>query len=187
MTTREISPPAALAVTLAEARDQLRIEQDNTAFDTQLTIWIAGITKEAEHATGRVFVNRAMRATLDRFEPSICLSAPTFSVESVKFIDVDGQLRTLDPADYFADLVTEPGYVMPQVGKAWPATLVRANVVMVDYTAGSGTTANAVPDAARTFILARLTELWDPTAKEFKQTVRSNFTARLLDSLKVYG
>jgi uncharacterized phiE125 gp8 family phage protein len=187
MTTREVSPPAVLAVTVAEAKDQLRIDQDVTAFDGQLATWIAGITREAEHATGRKFVNRPMRVTLDRFEPSIRLSAPTFSVESVKFVDGEGQPQTLDPADYFVDLVTEPGYVMPVIGKAWPATLARANVVTVDYTAGYGAVATGMPDAARTFILARLSELWDPAAKEFKETVRSAFTTRLLDSLKVYG
>jgi uncharacterized phiE125 gp8 family phage protein len=187
MTTREVSPPAALAVTLAEAKDQLRIDQGDTAFDGQLAIWIAGITREAEHATGRKFINRPMRVTLDRFEPSIRLSAPTFSVESIKFIDVDGQERTLDPADYFVDLVTEPGYVMPQVGKAWPATAPRALTVMIDYTAGYGPDATTTPAAARLYILARLTEQWDPAVKEFKETVRSNFTGRLLDSLRIYG
>jgi uncharacterized phiE125 gp8 family phage protein len=187
MTTREVSPPTELAVTLAEAKDQLRIEQDNTAFDAQLTIWIAGIAKEAEHGTGRVFVNRPMRVTLDRFEPAIRLSAPTFSVESVKFFDVDGQLQTLDPAYYFADQITEPGFVLPALGKAWPATSARLLAVQVDYTAGYGPTAATVPAAARLYILARLAELWDPATKEFKETVRSNFTGRLLDSLKVYG
>jgi uncharacterized phiE125 gp8 family phage protein len=187
MTIRQISTPASLAVTLAEAKDQLRIEQDNTAFDAQLTIWIAGVAKEAEHATGRVFVNRPMRVTLDQFEPSIRLSAPTFSVENVKFVDAGAQERILDPADYFLDRVTEPGYVMPQVGKAWPSTLARVNTVMVDYTGGYGPDATTVPAAAKLYILARLAELWDPATKEFKETVRSNFTARLLDSLKVYG
>jgi uncharacterized phiE125 gp8 family phage protein len=187
MTTREISPPAVLAVTLAAAKDQLRIDQDNTAFDSQLAIWIAGITREAEHATGRVFVNRPMRATLDWFAPSIALSAPTASVESLKFVDTAGQERTLDPADYFVDKVTEPGFVMPQVGKAWPATLARANTVMVEYTGGYGPDAATVPEATKLYILARLTEQWDPAVKEFKETVRSAFTARLLDSLKVYG
>lgn len=187
MTIRELSPPAALAVTLAEAKDQLRIDQGDTAFDTHLATWIAGISQEAEHVTGRVFVNRTMRVTLDGFEPSIRLSAPTFSVESIKFIDVDGQQQVLDPADYFADQVTEPGYVMPQVGRAWPATLARANAVTVDFTGGYGPDATTTPPAAKLYILARLVEQWDPVVKEFKQTARSNFIPRLLDGLKVYG
>ncbi|WP_371767491.1 hypothetical protein [Massilia sp.] len=187
MTTRQVSPPAVMAVTLAEAKAQLRIEADDTAFDAQLAIWIAGITREAEHATGRAFVNRAMRVTLDAFPDAIRLSAPTFSVESIKFVDANDQQQTLDPADYYADTVTEPGYAIAASGKAWPTTAARVNVVTVDYTAGYGPDATTVPDAARLYILARLAELWDPIVKEFKETVRSNFVGRLLDSLRVYG
>ena len=187
MTTREVSPPAVMAVTLADAKAQLRIDADDTAFDTQLSIWIAGITAEAEHATGRAFVNRPMRVTLDAFPDAIPLSAPTFSVESLKFVDIDDQDQILDPADYYADTVTEPGCVLPAIGRAWPATAARVNVVVVDYTAGYGPDATTVPAGARLYILARLVEQWDPVVKEFKQTARSNFIGRLLDGLKVYG
>ena len=176
-----------MAVTLAEAKAQLRLEADEVAFDSQLAIWIAGITREAEHATGRAFVNRAMRVTLDAFPDAIRLSAPTFSVESVKFVDVNGQQQTLDPADWYADLVTEPGFALPGPGKAWPATANRINTVTVDYTAGYGPDSTKVPEAARLYILARLAEMWDPAVKEFKETARSNFVGRLLDSLVVYG
>lgn len=187
MTTREIAPPAALAVTLADAKDVLRIEQDDTALDAQLRIWIAGITVEAEHATGRKFVNRPMRVSLDLFSDAIRLSTPTFSVESVKFIDAAGQQQTLAPVDYYADKITEPGYVIPANGRTWPATAARVHVVDVDYTAGYGPDATTTPAGARLYILARLAEQWDPVTKEFKETVRSNFIGRLLDGLKVYG
>jgi uncharacterized phiE125 gp8 family phage protein len=187
MTTRQVSPPAMMAVALADAKAQLRIDADDTAFDTQLSIWIAGITAEAEHATGRAFVNRPMRVTLDAFPDAIRLSAPTFSVESVKFVDVDSQDQLLDAADYYADTVTEPGYVVPATGTAWPATATRVNAVAVDYTAGYGPDATTVPEGARLYILARLAEQWDPIVKEFKNTVKSNFVDRLLDGLKVYG
>lgn len=186
MTVRQVSPPAVLAISLAAAKDQLRIEQGDTAFDAQLTIWITGIVAEAEHQTGRVFVNRPMRVTLDRFEDAIRLAAPTFSVESVRFLDPDGVQQTLDPADYYADLVTEPGYVIPARGRAWPTSGAGINTVTVDFTGGYGLNSTATPAAAQLYILARLAELWDPVTKEFKETVRSNFVGRLLDSLKVY-
>jgi len=186
MSMEEISPPAALAVSLVDAKDQLRIERDDTAFDSQLAIWIAGITAEAEHETNRKFVNRPMRVTLDRFDDAIRLAAPTFSVESVRFVDTAGIEQTLNPIDYYTDKVTKPGYVVPASGRAWPATAARLNVVMVDFTAGHGPSETTTPAAARLYILARLTELWDPATKEFKETVRSNFTKRLLDGLKVY-
>jgi uncharacterized phiE125 gp8 family phage protein len=187
MTTRQVSPPAVMAVTLADAKDTLRIDQDDTALDSQIAIWIAGIVAEAEHLAGRAFVNRPMRVTLDAFPDAIRLSAPTYSVESVKFIDVSGQAQTLDPADFYEDKVSEPGYVVPATGKAWPATSARINAVTVDYTAGYGPDATTVPPTARLYILARLAEQWDPLIKEFKESVKSNFVGRLLDDLKVYG
>jgi uncharacterized phiE125 gp8 family phage protein len=183
MTTRQVSPPKLTAVSLADAKDALRIDQDDSSFDTQIAIWVAGITQEAEHITGRAFVNRAMRVTLDGFSDSIKLSAPTASVESVKFVGVDLVEYELDPADYYADTVTEPGYAIPGRGKAWPATAPGVNTVTVDYTAGYGPDATTTPPSAKLYILARLVEQWDPIVKEFKETVKSNFVAHLLDSL----
>jgi uncharacterized phiE125 gp8 family phage protein len=182
-----VRPPAALAVSLDDVKDTLRIERDDTSLDALLAIWAAGVTAEAEHATGRAFINRSMRVTLDRFPDAIRLSAPTFSVESVRFQDPDGQWQTLDPADYYADKVTKPGYVVPARGKSWPATADGLNVLAVDYTAGHGPDSTTTPAAAKLYILARLAEQWEPASKEFKETVQSAFIGRLLDSLKVYG
>jgi len=176
-----------MAVTLADAKDTLRIDQGDTAMDAQLAIWIAGITAEAEHETARAFVNRPMRVTLETFPDAIRLSSPTFSVESIMFVDANEQQQTLGPDDYYADTVTEPGYVVPARGKVWPATAARVNAVTVDYTAGYGPDATTVPPGARLYILARLAEQWDPLVKEFKETVKSNFVGRLLDGLRVYG
>jgi uncharacterized phiE125 gp8 family phage protein len=188
MSMIQVSPPAALAVSLATAKDQLRIEQDDTAFDALLTLWIEGITaSEAEHVTGRAFVNRPMRVALDSFPDAIRLAAPAYSVESVKYLDPDGVEKTLDPADYYADKVTEPGYIVPASGKAWPATAVQVNTVTVDFTAGYGPDGSTVPKAAQLYILARLSEQWDPATKEFKETVTSSFVKGLLDQLKVYA
>jgi uncharacterized phiE125 gp8 family phage protein len=187
MTTQRISAPVALAVTLAEAKQTLRIDEDDTSMDGQIAVWIAGITAEAEHQTGRAFVNRSMRVTLDAFPDAIRLSAPTFSVEAVRFVDPGGVTRTLDPADHYADRVTVPGYVVPARGKAWPATDSHLNAVTVEYTAGYGPTSADVPEEARMYILGRLSELFDPAAREFKETQASSFLCRALDSIRVYA
>jgi uncharacterized phiE125 gp8 family phage protein len=187
MSREKTSAPVALAVTMAEAKQALRIDEDDTSLDGQIAVWIAGITAEAEHQTGRAFVNRGMRKTLDRFSDAIKLSAPTFSVEAVRFQDPDGVTRTLDPADYYVDKETKPGYIVPARGKAWPATEAHVNAVTVDYTAGYGPTADTVPDEARLYVLGRLSELFDPAAREFKETQASVFLCRLLDGLKMYS
>lgn len=190
MTTQRISAPVALAVSMAEAKKALRIEDDDITLDTSIAIWIAGITAEAEHHTRRAFVNRAMRATLDRFPDAIKLSAPTFSVESVRFVDTGGMTRTLDPADYYVDRVTVPGYIVPARGKAWPATDTYLNTVMVDYTAGYGTSDADVPSEVRMYILAKLQVQFETSVgagSPVGQPFNVAYLDRLLDGLVVYG
>jgi len=185
MSKEKTSVPVALALTMAEAKQALRIEEDDTSLDTMINIWVAGITAEAEAQTHRAFVNRGMRVTLDAFPDAIQLTAPTFSVEAVRYLDPAGSQQTLDPADYYVDRVTVPGYIVPARGKAWPATEAHVNAVTVDCTAGYGPTAATVPDEVRLYILARLSEMFDPAAREFKKTQTSEFLLRLLDGLWV--
>lgn len=185
MTIERISAPVALPVSMAEAKEALRIDEDDTSLDVTIGIWLRGIAAEAEKQTHRAFINRGMRVTLDDFPDAIKLSAPTFSVEAVRFLDPDGVTRTLDPLDYYVDRVTVPGYVVPARGTAWPETEAHVNAVSVDYTAGYGPTAETVPDEVRLYILARLTEMFDPAAREFKETQASVFLSRLLDGLWV--
>lgn len=187
MTTEQVSKPVALAVSMAEAKETLRIEMDDTALDATIAIWIKGITAHAEHETGGAFVNRPVRLALDSFHDALRLDrSPAFSVEAVRYMDVDGQMQTLDPTDYYVDKVTRPAYIVPARGKAWPATADHVNAVVVEYTSGYGPDHTTVPDAANLYILARLAELFDPAAREFKETQASAFVGKLLESIQVY-
>lgn len=192
MTTRQTTPPAAPAVSLAAAQLALRADVDANGvspLDDEIMLIAAAATAEAEHATGRAFIERGYRVTLDAFPDAIRLEhAPIIAVQSVKFYDTDNVLQTLDPADYLVDPVSEPGWIVPAPGKAWPASAVRANAVMADYTAGYGPTDASVPDQAKLYILARVKEQLDPaTGRREAQAAVSPFIAGLLDSLKVYG
>lgn len=187
MTTKQVTAPANLAVSLAEAKDTLRIEQSDTALDGQIETWIRGITAEAEHATGRAFINRTRMLALDAFPDAIRFdNAPLFSVESIAYLDADGAPQTLNPLDYYVDKISEPGYAVPARGKAWPATLDQINAVTVNFTAGFGLTSESVPDAVRSYVLARLVAVFDPAVREFKETHASQYICRLLDVLRVY-
>lgn len=180
MTMQTVSPPLAPAISMTAAREALR--RDDTALDLSIGIALEALVTDAEQLTGQVFVNRGMRVTLDAFPDAIRLAAPTFSVESVQFFDADGQPQTLDPADYYVDTVTKPGYIVPSAGKAWPQTFQQINAVTVDFTGGYGPTDETVPGAVKLFLMARLQQQFDPDLK-----VDSKYLDRLLDSLGVYG
>ena len=186
MTQTLITPPAAMAVLLTDALETLR--QDAGMFDATITMWIRGITQECEHQIRRALITQQWRLTLDSFDDALRLAnPPTISVESVRYYDINNVLQTLDPADYMVDAVTEPGYVVPATGKAWPETYDRINAVTVDYTVGYGPTAATVPDNVRSYILLRLAQQFDPASREFKETASSMFIARLLDRYRVYA
>jgi uncharacterized phiE125 gp8 family phage protein len=187
MTLKKLAEPAELAVSLVDAKNNLRIEQDDTTLDALLAIWIAGIVAEAEHTSGSVFINRPMRASLARFSETIRLAAPTVSVESVKFFDTEGVERTLDPQAYYVNTETQPGYIAPARGRSWPAAACGPNVVTVNFIAGHGPTSSSTPACVKLYVLARLAQQWDPGDREFKDTEPSRFIERLLDPLGVYG
>jgi uncharacterized phiE125 gp8 family phage protein len=179
MTMEQVSQPVALAVSMDAAREALR--RDDDALDLSIGIALKALITEAEQITRRAFVNRAMRVTLDRFPDAIRLAAPTYSVEAVRFLDAAGQMQTLDPADYYVDKVTKPGYIVPAAGKSWPGTGARLNAVTVDFTAGYGPTDETVPDQAKDYVLGCLQLRFDPTSKVTKRDL-----VGLLDSMKVY-
>lgn len=185
MATVQIAPPAALAVSLALAKQTLRIT--HSALDESITLWIESITEEAEHAVGRSFINQRWRLTLDEFGDAIRLSGPPLvSVESIRYFDEDNVQRTLDPLDYFVDKDQLPGFIVPAPDRAWPATCDKPNALVVEYTCGYGPTFASVPKCAQQYILYRLAEQMDPATGEFKATSRSVYAERLLDRIRVY-
>lgn len=181
MTARLITPPAALAVSLEEARTAAR--QDGAAADAELTLAIGTYTGDAEFETQRALIEQTWRVTLDRFPEAIQLPRPPLlTVLYVKFYDVAGQLQTLDPQDYMVDQESEPSYIVPAPGRAWPVTAARVNAVQVDYTAGYGPDHTSVPASIKGFILGKI-------AMQFGQTGNANmdYLPRLLDGARVYA
>jgi len=179
MTDKAISEPIATAVSLASARIAARA--NGTDLDTAIEDRVRSITSEAEQITRRAFITRPRRVTLDAFPDAIRLEvSPVASVTSVKYFDEGGVERTLAPADYDVDLVSEPAYIVPAVGKSWPSTLDRINVVNIEYVAGYGASDAATPPGVKGYILARVEEF-------FGHAEPSPHVERALDSYKVVG
>lgn len=181
MTTYLLTPPAALAVSLATAKEHLKIT--NSDQDALVTAWIDGITAHAEHATGRSFINQTWRVTLDKFPDAIEIPANAASA-TVKYYDTAGVEQTLDPADYVVD--TANSYIVPGVDKSWPETYERINSVNVDVVCGYGASDANVPKGLKLYICAKLVEQYDPASVPEKGTVQASFIDSLLDRFKAY-
>lgn len=157
---KELSQPAIEPLTLAQAKQHLRVDWDLD--DEYISGLITAARQLVEQLTNRAIFNRKMRLTLDCFpwpgwgtttgstahdyflayyyrDLTIRLPKPGgFSVESVSYIANDSTKQTIAPANYTLDLTSEPARISPAPGYTWPyqQNYVPGQVI-IDYTAGT--------------------------------------------------
>jgi uncharacterized phiE125 gp8 family phage protein len=139
---RLITPPADLPVTLAAAKDYLRVSHDGE--DAGISAMIAAATNLLDGRGG--ILGRCLEAAtyellLDRFpEAEIRLPlGPVASVTSIAFTDLTGAEGTVDPGSYALNAAeTFGGGIVPIAGFAWPATMDMINAVRIRFVAGTG-------------------------------------------------
>ena len=190
MALKPITAPAALAVTLAEAKAHLHV--DASEDDAWITANITAAVSDAEHRLGRALVNQTWELTLDAFPPAIELpNPPLASVTSVKYIDTAGIEQTLAGSAYTVDTDNEPGMLIPAYGTSWPATRATSNAVRVRYVVGYGIDGTTVPASIKAWILLRVGALYEHRESvligQAMQAAPRDFADGLLDRYKVYA
>ena len=160
-TVRVVTAPAAYPVTLAQAKEWCRVDDDDASQDATLVMLIMGITNHAENVlTGRAYVERTLELSFDyasycmptsyqyasinnnrwpgyQFWPGIQLPfPPLLAVESITYTDVHGDPQTMDPVTYEYDQAEEPGLVRPLFGSYWPRVGRVFNAFRIRYRAG---------------------------------------------------
>ena len=176
---------AVQPITLEEAKAQCRV--DCADEDALIGSFIGVATQAASDRLQRALVPTRYRLTVDSFPSAIeLLLPPVISVESVKYIDTTGTQQTLDPQDFYLDSVSEPGYLVPANGRAWPATLDRINAVEVEYTAGYP--GSAIPEPIKAWILLAVADLYENrTRSAEKPVVPQLFAESLLDTYRIWS
>jgi uncharacterized phiE125 gp8 family phage protein len=166
--------PAEGAVTLAEAKDYLRIS--DTQDDLQISSLITALTERAESWTGRASVDQSWTFWLDAFplrqngyaRQIEILRPPLQSVTHLKTYDSAGVGSVLSDTTYFVDTASVPGRIVLQEGHSWPNGGLRsANAIEIEFTAGYGS-ASEVPAAMREGILLWMKILFAGKSKLFE-------------------
>lgn len=136
-----VTPPPYEPVSVAEARDWLRLD-DEIAQDSIIAMLIKARREQAENMTLRDFVQRTRCLYLDDWPyhslhgVMICLPHPPLvSVESFKYIDTDGVLQTLDPELYVVHQ-QEPGFIIPAWEENWPTIRRVPDAIQITYKSG---------------------------------------------------
>jgi len=136
MAIRLITPPAAEPITLAQAKEHLRV--DHTADDNLISALITSARTSCENWTQRAFVTQTWELVIDDFPLSEIMipRPPLQSVESIKYDDGDGVETILDIDRYDVDTVSQPGWVLPSLS-GWPSGVWQGiNSVRIRYVAG---------------------------------------------------
>lgn len=155
-----LTPPAEEPVSLAEAKEHLRV--DISAEDALIQRLITDAREWAERYTRRRLVTQTLRMTLDDFprlqsEYDYAVKLPGGRVQSitqVRYLSTSGTLTTLDSSLYvlLGRDQDRTARLLPIYDTTWPATRDFPEAVQVDYVAGYGA-ASAVPAAIRQTML----------------------------------
>ena len=170
-----VTPPAEEPVSLAEAKQHLRVDGGDD--DLLIGSLITAARQAAETKTGRQLITARWKLVLDAFPgPSLMQSAtgasfslpghaillakcPVQSVVSIEFLDMNGTTQVMPASDYVLDAACEPARLTPAFGKTWPPTLPQMGAVSVTFDAGYGT-ASAVPEGLKSWIKLRVGSLY---------------------------
>jgi uncharacterized phiE125 gp8 family phage protein len=186
MTTTRITDASAEPVTLDHVKAHLRVDAADD--DTLIRALITAARIDAENRLQRTLLQSTWRLTLDGFprgwpDDAVLLSwGPIVDVVSVQYYDPAGALQTLAPTEYrLADSRLEPV-------AAWPATQTRRSAVLVQYTAGYGPQASAVPAPIVQWILLAIGDLYANRERSAERpVVAQGFADALLDPYRVWA
>lgn len=129
--------PSDLPLSIADLRMWLKLDlNDEDPLIYQL-IQDAVDYVEGPHGIGIALMEQTWEQYLDCFPCVIRIPlGPVQSVESIKYIDAQGDEQTLDESEYQVDTVSQPARVMPAFDKAWPNARHEMNAVTVEFKAG---------------------------------------------------
>ena len=152
MRLTSLTSPTTLPISLVSIKDHLRIERDESFYDSDLTELIYAARDYIQEETHLTIINTQFSATWDCWpaEKVHIPAWPIVSVDSITYTDVDGNAQTLSTSLYRTSLVQVPAYVIPAISDDWPDLLLDAiDAVNVNFTAGYGTAATDVPYMVR--------------------------------------
>lgn len=186
MTTVRTIAPTELAVDIALARANLRVDGDY--MDALITLWVQGITRKLEHDVGQLFMEQTWEVRLPSFpgagEP-IELPHPAMEITAVEYSTADYD-ATLPSDAYRLNVGTYSSTATPARGAAWPAAGAAIDVVII-VKCGYGNMPAEIPETARLYILTKLVEQFDPITRLERNTVQSDYLNGLIDDIRTYA
>lgn len=153
-----VSAPASLPVSLAEAKEQLRV--DTSADDDFIQRLVEAATEQldGDGELGRAMISQSWAEWSGPSPEAVKLTMGPFqSLTSVEYYDADGTLQTATLSDFETRKDGDFFTCRPKTGFSWPATQDRDDAIKITYVAGFGATSADVPQPLRHAVLMLVT------------------------------
>lgn len=144
-----LTGPAVEPITLAEAKQFVRVEHDDD--DDVVSALIAGSRIHVEAQTRRALITQSWRLTRDVWPETGCLPVlpvPLQTFDAVRVYKSDGSTLALDVAAFAVDKASAPARLSFMRG-ALPAPERPVGGIEIDVTCGYGDAADDVPEPLR--------------------------------------
>lgn len=152
-----ITGPSLVPVTLAELRTQVNWPDDDTTHDARLSSLAADACETIERYTRRAMISQVWRWTTGVARIFALPRPPLISVSSVKVYDTESVATTLTEGTDFEVLSNGSPGIVRMLDSYTFSGYRDTEPVEINYTAGYGTGAEAVPFGLREAILQLVT------------------------------
>lgn len=154
-----VTPAASQPITLADAKSYSRIT--STSQDSVIESMIASAIDIAEEYALISFINTTWKLVLTEWPSDYKIrvgKGKVSSITHIKYFDVNGTEQTMDAADYYTNLDVWPARIhIPN-----PPELYAENPkITIQFVAGLGANAAAVPDRAKNALYSIVRHLYD--------------------------
>jgi len=146
-----LDAPATTPITLAEVKDQLRVEgSDDDVILTRL-IDVAVAYTDVKGALGQAMITQKWGQWVESTPPQTVslILGPVTGVTAVKYYDTDGVLQTDTLSNYQVTGTEFATIIGPKIGFNWPVTQDRSDAIRIEYEIGYGTAKTDVPQTIR--------------------------------------
>lgn len=136
MKFKRITAPASEPLSLAEAKDHLRIETSDQ--DSLIAAMIQTARETVEEYLNRKLISQTWTAYFDQWSSVMELLPEVSAVNSVKYMDVSNVQQTLSTSVYELTNGTLVGGVRRKYNQDWPELLDHSDVIEIEFVCGYG-------------------------------------------------
>lgn len=157
-----VTPPAELAVSLALAKEYLKLDVTDTSQDTYLTILIRAVTNTIENYIGRTLINTEFKTYRECFaNPFLIKRSKLQSVTFIKYY-TDSVLTTVGSDIYYMTDETEFASIILAEDQSWPSDVDnRTQPIVIQFVAGYGTTQASIPSDLQIALLSAIAYFYE--------------------------